>query len=152
MVTDLPAVIKGTEATPELDEETLASLTDVDAARPATGLSERELADLLANGSPEEIRAAMPRMSPEMRKIAAAVLVSAILTEANDSGTERPKQTKHRSPATRSRAWQGRACRGARYYRLHSAIAHLERRGSGAASVSSHPVRWTTRFRKDFAR
>lgn len=74
MVTDLPAMIKGTEARPELDEQTLAALTDVDAARPATGLSERELAELIANGSPEEIRAAMPRMSPEMRKIAAAVL------------------------------------------------------------------------------
>jgi hypothetical protein len=74
MVTDLPAMIKGTEARPEMDEQTLAALTDVDAARPATGLSERELAELIANGSPEEIRAAMPRMSPEMRKIAAAVL------------------------------------------------------------------------------
>ncbi len=74
MVTDLPTAIKGTEARPDLSEETLAELTDVDAARPATGLSERELADLLADGSPEEIRAAMPRMTPEMRKIAAAVL------------------------------------------------------------------------------
>jgi hypothetical protein len=74
MVTDLPAVIKGTEASPELDGEHLALLTDVDAARPATGLSERELADLLATGSPEEIKAAMPRMSPEMRTIATAVL------------------------------------------------------------------------------
>jgi hypothetical protein len=74
MVTDLPAMIKGTEARPDLDEQTLAALTDVDAARPATGLSERELAELIANGSPEEIKAAMPRMSPEMRKIAAAVL------------------------------------------------------------------------------
>ncbi|MCU1264112.1 MAG: hypothetical protein JWM21_430, partial [Acidobacteria bacterium] len=74
MVTDLPASIKGTEASPELDGEHLALLTDVDAARPATGLSERELADLLATGSPEEIKAALPRMSPEMRKIATAVL------------------------------------------------------------------------------
>ena len=74
MVTDLPSIIKGTEASPDLNEETLAAITDVDAARPATGLSERELAELLASGSPEEIRAAMPRMSPELRKIAAAVL------------------------------------------------------------------------------
>ncbi len=74
MVTDLPSVIKGTEASPDLNEETLAAITDVDAARPATGLSDRELAELLATGSPEEIRAAMPRMSPELRKIAAAVL------------------------------------------------------------------------------
>jgi hypothetical protein len=74
MVTDLPTTIKGAEASPDLNEETLAALTDVDTARSATGLSERELADLLADGSPEEIRAAMPRMTPEMRKIAAAVL------------------------------------------------------------------------------
>jgi hypothetical protein len=74
MVTDLPSIIKGTEASPDLNEETLAAITDVDAARPATGLSERELAELLATGSPEEIRVAMPRMSPELRKIAAAVL------------------------------------------------------------------------------
>lgn len=74
MVTDLPTAIKGTEARPELSEETLAELTDIDAARPATGLTDRELADLLANGSPEEIRAAMPKMTPEMRKIAVAVL------------------------------------------------------------------------------
>lgn len=74
MVTDLPTAIKGTEARPDLNEETLAELTDVDTTRPATGLSDRELADLLADGSPEEIRAAMPKMTPEMRKIAAAVL------------------------------------------------------------------------------
>ena len=74
MVTDLPAIIRGTEATPELNDKALALLTDVDVARPATGLSEHELAELLANGSPEEIRAAMPRMTSEMRKIAAGVL------------------------------------------------------------------------------
>lgn len=74
MVTDLPPAIKGTEASPDLNEETLAALTNVDATRPATGLSERELADLLAGGSPEEIRAAMSRMTPEMRKIATAIL------------------------------------------------------------------------------
>jgi len=74
LVTDLPSVIDGKEATPEVNSDTLALLTDVDTTRPATGLSERELAELLANGSPENIRAAMPRMSPEMRKIAAAVL------------------------------------------------------------------------------
>ena len=70
LVTDLP-----TTATPqELNTETLASLADVNSTRTATGLSERELADLLANGSPEQIRAAMPRMSPDMRKIAQLVL------------------------------------------------------------------------------
>jgi len=70
LVTDLP-----TTTTPqEVNSETLASLADVDSTRRATGLTERELADLLASGSPEQIRAAMPRMSPDMRKIAQLVL------------------------------------------------------------------------------
>ena len=74
MVTDLPAAIKGTEADAELDVQSLAALSDVNAVRPATGISEREFAELIANGSPDEIRAQLHRMSPEMRKIALAVL------------------------------------------------------------------------------
>ena len=74
MVTDLPAAIKGTEPVAELDVQSLAALSDVDAVRPATGISEREFAELIANGSPEEIKAKLHRMSPEMRKIALAVL------------------------------------------------------------------------------
>lgn len=70
MVTDLPAAIQPTE----LNNQTLAGLSDVDAIRPATGISEREFAELIANGSPEEIKARLHRMSPEMRKIALAVL------------------------------------------------------------------------------
>jgi hypothetical protein len=74
MVTDLPATLKGVEASPDLDAEDLARFMDLDAARPATGLSERELAELMATGTLEEIKAALPRMSPEMRKIAQLVL------------------------------------------------------------------------------
>jgi len=74
MVTDLPAAIKGTKAGAELDVQTLAALSDVDAVRPATGISEREFAELIAAGSPDEIKAKLHRMSPEMRKIALAVL------------------------------------------------------------------------------
>ena len=74
MVTDLPTAIKGTEVGPELDVQSLAALSDVDALRPATGISEREFAELIANGSPEEIKAKLHRMSLEMRKIALAVL------------------------------------------------------------------------------
>jgi hypothetical protein len=73
MVTDLPAAIKGTEAGAELDVQSLA-LSDIDAVRPATGISEREFAELIATGSPEEIKATLHRMSLEMRKIALAVL------------------------------------------------------------------------------
>jgi hypothetical protein len=74
LVTDLPTAIKGTEAGAEQDVQSLAALSDVDAVRPATGITEREFAELIANGSPEEIRAKLPRMPPEMRKIALAVL------------------------------------------------------------------------------
>ena len=54
--------------------QNLATLSDVDAIRPTTGISEREFAELVATGSPEEIKARLHRMSPEMRKIALAVL------------------------------------------------------------------------------
>jgi hypothetical protein len=74
MVTDLPAAIKGTDASAELDVQSLAVQSDIDSVRPATGISEREFAELIANGSPEEIKARLHRMSPEMRKIALAVL------------------------------------------------------------------------------
>ncbi len=74
LVTQLPSAIEGKPVTPEVNSETLAALSDVDEPRQSTGLSERELADLLANGSQDQIRAALPRMSPEMRKIAEAVL------------------------------------------------------------------------------
>lgn len=74
MVTDLPAAIQGTDANGEMNNQTLASLSDVDAIRPATGMTERDFAELIANGSPEEIKARLHRMSPEMRKIALAVL------------------------------------------------------------------------------
>ena len=74
MVTDLPATIKGTEPKAELDVQSLAAQSDVDAVRPATGITEREFAELIANGSPEEIKAKLHKMSPEMRKIALAVL------------------------------------------------------------------------------
>lgn len=68
LVTDLPSETKGTESVPE------KSYLDVETPRASTGLSERELADLLANGSREQIMAAIPKMTPEMRKIAEAVL------------------------------------------------------------------------------
>ena len=74
MVSDLPAAIKGADANGELNNQTLARLSDVETIRPVTGISEREFADLIANGSAEEIKARLHRMSPEMRKIAMAVL------------------------------------------------------------------------------
>ena len=38
------------------------------------GLTDEELADLFSNGSPERLRAAIPRMTPEFRKLAEQAL------------------------------------------------------------------------------
>ncbi len=74
MVTDLPQEIRGVDALGELSAKDLAERSDVNGVRVSTGLSERELADLLSSGSVEQIRAALPRMTPEMRRIAEAVI------------------------------------------------------------------------------
>jgi hypothetical protein len=61
MITDLPQETRGVDADPLAggDRETLA---------------DEELAEILSSGSPEKIRAALPRMSPEMKRLALAVL------------------------------------------------------------------------------
>ena len=74
MVTDLPQEIRGVDALGGLSAKDLAERSDVNGVRVSTGLSERELADLLSSGSVEQIRAALPRMTPEMRRIAEAVI------------------------------------------------------------------------------
>jgi len=74
MVTDLPAEVRGIDALGELSAKDLSERADANSQRASTGLSERELADLLSSGSPEQIRAALPRMTPEMRRVAEAVI------------------------------------------------------------------------------
>ncbi len=61
MITDLPQETRGVDADPlaETNRETLA---------------DEELAELLSSGSPEKIRAALPRMSPDMKRLALMVL------------------------------------------------------------------------------
>lgn len=61
MITDLPKEAQAVDAEP-LVEGIEEPLTD------------EELAELLSSDSPEKIRAAMPRMTPELRRIADAVL------------------------------------------------------------------------------
>jgi hypothetical protein len=61
MITDLPKEAQAVDADP-LAEGGGETLTD------------EELAELLSSDSPEKIRAAMPRMTPELRRIAEAVL------------------------------------------------------------------------------
>jgi hypothetical protein len=61
MITDLPKEAQAVDADP-IAEGNGEALTDED------------LAELLSSDSPEKIRAAMPRMTPELRRIAEAVL------------------------------------------------------------------------------
>jgi hypothetical protein len=63
LITNLPKEAKGVTA------EAFAENLNGDGA-----LTDEELAALLESGSPEQIRAAMPRMSPELRQIAEMVL------------------------------------------------------------------------------
>ncbi|MGH9843914.1 MAG: hypothetical protein ACREEM_34700 [Blastocatellia bacterium] len=60
MITDLPSAARGADAEPAKQGDDF--------------LADEELAELLSSGKPEQIRAAMPRMSPEMRKIALLAL------------------------------------------------------------------------------
>ena len=61
MITDLPKEAQAVDADP-LAEGIGETLTD------------EELPEILSSDSPEKIRAAMPRMTPELRRIAEAVL------------------------------------------------------------------------------
>jgi len=74
MVTDLPAEIQGVDALDGLTAKDLAERLDDGRVRASTGLGESELSELLSSGSVEDIRAAMPRMTPEMRRIAEVVI------------------------------------------------------------------------------
>jgi hypothetical protein len=65
MITDLPESMKSRDADPA---DFLAE------GSRAEELSEAEMAHLLSDGTPEQIRAAMPRMRPEMRQIAEMVI------------------------------------------------------------------------------
>ncbi len=59
MITDLPASVEGSDAS------TLNSTSD---------LTDEELTRLVTEGTPAQIRAALPRMNPELRRIAEQVL------------------------------------------------------------------------------
>jgi hypothetical protein len=69
LVMTMPSEIKGVEAN-DLSNEDLQQLSDTSLPRSTTHLSDDELSELISNGSPEAIRQAIPRMSPEMRRVA----------------------------------------------------------------------------------
>jgi hypothetical protein len=76
MITDLPESIQGVDALSAMSAGDLAEKSDVGQRRKTTGLSELELAELIQSGDAERLRAALPRMTPEMRRVAESVLAS----------------------------------------------------------------------------
>jgi len=74
MVTDLPEAIQGGDALSRLSGREVEERADSGQPRRATGISERELAELVQSGDHERLSAALPRMSPEMRRVAESVI------------------------------------------------------------------------------
>jgi len=74
MITDLPERVQGVDALANLSRTDLEEKADSDQRRQATGISERELAELLQSGDPARIKAALPRMTADMRRVAEAVM------------------------------------------------------------------------------
>jgi len=72
MVSTLPADVKGVDAEPDR----LAQSSDITAAdaNSSSALTQEELAQLFTSGDTTRIREALPRMSPQMRRIAESVL------------------------------------------------------------------------------
>ena len=72
MVTTLPADVKGVDAEPDH----LAQSSDITAAdtNSPSALTQEELAQLFTSGDTTRIREALPRMSPQMRRISETVL------------------------------------------------------------------------------
>lgn len=74
LVMTSPREIEGVDAGARLPVEDLRRLSDMGQEREAMRVSEAELAELLTNGNREDIRRALPRMTPEMRRVAEIVL------------------------------------------------------------------------------
>jgi len=74
MITELPESIQGVDALAKLSGRDVEDRSDADQPRRTTGISERELAELIQSGDPERIKAAFSRMTPEMRRVAEAVV------------------------------------------------------------------------------
>jgi len=74
MITELPEAIQGVDALAKFSGREVESRADSDQRRDATGISEHELAELIQSGDPEQIKMALPRMTPEMRRVAEAVI------------------------------------------------------------------------------
>lgn len=76
LVTELPDAVQGVDAVADMPAEEIAEFADTSRPRGSTGLSEEELSQIISEGSPDTIRAALPRMTPEMRRVAEQVLAA----------------------------------------------------------------------------
>jgi hypothetical protein len=73
LITRLPEQTQGVDA-PLVTAGAAENITTVSNNNGDTALSDEEIAALMESGTPEAIRAAMPRMSPELRRIAEMTL------------------------------------------------------------------------------
>ena len=69
-----PREIQGVDADMSTSADELRRMADAGQARAGGELSEAELVELMTNGNADDIRRALPRMTPEMRRVAEAVL------------------------------------------------------------------------------
>ena len=69
-----PREVQGVDANVGTPVDELRRSSDASRERAGTQLSETELAELMTSGNAEDIRRALPRMTPEMRRVAEAVL------------------------------------------------------------------------------
>ncbi len=74
MITELPDSVQGVDALSKLTGREMEERSNVDQPRRTTGISERELAELIESGEVEQIKEALPRMTPEMRRVAEVVI------------------------------------------------------------------------------
>ena len=79
LVTDLPKEIRGVDPQPVANNGVDSSLSD------------DELVKLLTNGSPEQIRTALPRMTPELRQVAETVLKESSISDVTERSNERKR-------------------------------------------------------------
>jgi hypothetical protein len=76
LVTTIPQEIQGVDADGSLTTPELRRLSDANVTRDEGELSEQELAELLTSGSRDDIRRALPRMTPGMRRVAESYLAN----------------------------------------------------------------------------
>jgi hypothetical protein len=76
LVMQMPRDAQGVDSLTNLPSSELERLADPSVSRTGADLSDEQLAMLITTGTPEQIRASLPRMTPEMRRVAQSMLDS----------------------------------------------------------------------------